>query len=170
MIYVYFFIKCVVRWSENSVRFEKSYGNWLSDGPNSVRFSLTVWDMACMVQFRYHAAKLWNSLPEYTRKVTSFNNFNNLSRPGMVHPVNVPYANILNKIYNATHKWLDFYMNMWCRTIYWNLMLNVLKLKHRIFKRHSSSYWPNVGVGEKFKNFNLLASAWDPKSRFEQSD
>ena len=27
---------------------EKSYGNWLSDGPNSVRFYLTVWDMACM--------------------------------------------------------------------------------------------------------------------------
>ena len=23
----YFFIKCVIRWSENSVRFEKSYGN-----------------------------------------------------------------------------------------------------------------------------------------------
>ena len=31
VIYVYFFIKCVVRWSENSVRFEKSYGNWLPD-------------------------------------------------------------------------------------------------------------------------------------------
>ena len=26
----------------------KSYGNWLLDGPNSVRFYLTVWDMACM--------------------------------------------------------------------------------------------------------------------------
>ena len=26
----------------------KSYGNWLSDGPNSVRFYLTVWDMTCM--------------------------------------------------------------------------------------------------------------------------
>ena len=38
MIYVYFFIRCVVRWSENSVRFIKSYGNWLPDGPNSVRF------------------------------------------------------------------------------------------------------------------------------------
>ena len=36
MIYVYFFIKCVVRWSENSVKFEKAYGNWLPDGPNSV--------------------------------------------------------------------------------------------------------------------------------------
>ena len=41
MIYDYFFIKCVVRYSENSVRFEKSYGNWLPDGTNSVRFSLT---------------------------------------------------------------------------------------------------------------------------------
>ena len=30
-MYVYFFIKCVVRWSENSMRFEKSYGKWLSD-------------------------------------------------------------------------------------------------------------------------------------------
>ena len=29
MVYVYFFTKCVVRWSENSVRFEKCYGNWL---------------------------------------------------------------------------------------------------------------------------------------------
>ena len=26
----------------------KSYGNWLPDGPNSVRFYLTVWDTACM--------------------------------------------------------------------------------------------------------------------------
>ena len=40
-MYVYFFIKCVVRWSENSVRFEKFYGNWLPDGLNSVRFYLT---------------------------------------------------------------------------------------------------------------------------------
>ena len=42
VIYVYFFIKCVVTWSKNSVRFEKSSGNWLPDGPNSVRFYLTV--------------------------------------------------------------------------------------------------------------------------------
>ena len=28
--------------SENSVRFEKSYGNWFPDGSNSVRFYLTV--------------------------------------------------------------------------------------------------------------------------------
>ena len=42
MIYVYFFIKCVVKWPENSVRFEKSYRNWLADGPNSVRVYLTV--------------------------------------------------------------------------------------------------------------------------------
>ena len=44
----YFFIKCIVRWYENTVRFEKSDGNWLPDEPNSVRFHLTVWDMACM--------------------------------------------------------------------------------------------------------------------------
>ena len=44
----------------------------------------------------------------------------------MVHPVNVPYANILNKIYNATHKWLDFYMNMWCRTIYLRYIAQLL--------------------------------------------
>ena len=33
-----------------------------------------------------------------------------------------------------------------------NLMLNFMKLKPRIFKRHSTSYWPNDGVGylEKF--------------------
>ena len=37
-----FFIKCVIRCSENSVRFDKSYGNWLPDGLNSVRFYLTV--------------------------------------------------------------------------------------------------------------------------------
>ena len=49
MRFVYFFLKCVVRWSEKSVRFEKSYGNWLPDGPNSIRFYLTVWDMACML-------------------------------------------------------------------------------------------------------------------------
>ena len=31
-------------------------------------------------------------------------------------------------------------------------LLNFVKLKQRIFKRHSTSYWPNVGVGdvEKF--------------------
>ena len=54
----------------------------------------------------------------------------------------------------------------------WNLMLNFVKLKQRIIKRHSSSYWPNVGVRdiEQFLNFVLLASAWDPKSRFDQWD
>ena len=36
----------VVRWSENSERFEKSYGNWLPAGPNSARFYLSVCDMA----------------------------------------------------------------------------------------------------------------------------
>ena len=35
--YLYLFLhKCVVRWSENSLRYEKSYGNWLPDGPNSL--------------------------------------------------------------------------------------------------------------------------------------
>ena len=42
MIYVYFFIKCVIIWSENSVRCKKSYGNWLPDGPNSVRSYLSL--------------------------------------------------------------------------------------------------------------------------------
>ena len=27
----------------------------------------------------------------------------------------------------------------------WNLMLNFVKLKQKIFKRHSTSYWTNVG-------------------------
>ena len=27
-------------------------------------------------------------------------------------------SNILNQSYNATRKWLDFGMNMWCRTVY----------------------------------------------------
>ena len=36
-MYVYFFLKCVKVWSENSVGFENSYGNWLPDGLNSVR-------------------------------------------------------------------------------------------------------------------------------------
>ena len=40
MIYVYFFINCVVKWSENSVRFEKSYGSWLPDGSDSVILSM----------------------------------------------------------------------------------------------------------------------------------
>ena len=57
-------------------------------------------------------------------------------------------------------------------SMHWNLMLNFVKIKQRILKRHSSFYWPNVGVGdiEKFKVFNLLASAWDPKIRLELSE
>ena len=55
VIYVNFFIKCAVRWSENSVRFEKSYGNMLPDGPNSVRFHLTV---QCQI---WHVLLLQNS-------------------------------------------------------------------------------------------------------------
>ena len=50
VLYVYFFIKSVVKWSENSVRFEFFMG--LPDRPNSGRFYLTVWDMACMLQIR----------------------------------------------------------------------------------------------------------------------
>ena len=35
--------------SRNSVRSENSSGKWLSEGLKSVRFYLTVWDMACMI-------------------------------------------------------------------------------------------------------------------------
>ena len=42
-----FFIKSLRNLSRNSVRTENSSGNWLSDGQNSVRFYLTVLDMAC---------------------------------------------------------------------------------------------------------------------------
>ena len=37
-----------------------------------------------------------------------------------------------------------------------NLILNFVALKHRIFKRHSTSYWPKVGVGylEKLKKIS----------------
>ena len=45
-----------------------------------------------------------------------------------------------------------------------HLMLIVVKLKQRIFKRHSSFYWPNIGVGD-FENFavcKLFTSARDP--------
>ena len=49
MIYIYFFINSLINLSRNSVRFENSSGNWLSDRLNSVRFYLTVWGMASMV-------------------------------------------------------------------------------------------------------------------------
>ena len=62
MIYVYFFLKCVERWSEKSVRFEKSYWNWRPDGPNSVRLYLTVWDMACMVQAHISVYTVYHSV------------------------------------------------------------------------------------------------------------
>ena len=42
MISVYFFKKPLLNLSRNSVRFENSSGNWLSDGLDSVRFYLTV--------------------------------------------------------------------------------------------------------------------------------
>ena len=50
-------------------------------------------------------------------------------------------------------------------------MLNFVKLKQN-YKRHSSPYWPNAGVGDikTVDIFKLLASAWAPKSRFDQSD
>ena len=38
MIYVYFFIKPVVKWAENSVRFEFFMGIAFQMGQNSVRF------------------------------------------------------------------------------------------------------------------------------------
>ena len=75
MIYAYFFIKRVVRWSENSVRFEKSYGNWLPDGPNSGRFYLTVLIMACMyvlVSWSLIGPMPWASRIEFFRKEKSF--------------------------------------------------------------------------------------------------
>ena len=53
-----------------------------------------------------------------------------------------------------------------------NLMLNFVKLKLRIFMRHTLSYWPITGDGdiEQFQIFNLFASAWDPKSQLELSE
>ena len=46
------------------------------------------------------------------------------------------------------------------------LILNFVKLKQRLFKRHSTSYWPNVGVGY-WKSFKFLTSwqaPWTPKA------
>ena len=43
MTYVYFFIKCVVKWSE--ILWDLKLATY---GPNFVRFYLTVWDIACM--------------------------------------------------------------------------------------------------------------------------
>ena len=48
MIYIYFFITSLINLSRNSVRFENSSGNRLSDRLNSVRFYLIEWGMACM--------------------------------------------------------------------------------------------------------------------------
>ena len=39
----------------------KSYGNWLPDVPNSVKFYLTVWDMACM-QIRLLLGAVWSGI------------------------------------------------------------------------------------------------------------
>ena len=48
-------------------------------------------------------------------------------------------------------------------------MLNVVKLKQRIFERNPLSYLLNVGVGD-IDFFNFLASALYPQSRFDKSD
>ena len=42
-----------------------------------------------------------------------------------------------------------------------NLKLSFVKLKQRIFKRHSTSYWPNVGVGD-VENFKFVTSWQGP--------
>ena len=39
------------------MRFENSSGNWLSDGLNSVKFYLTMGDMACMQHGYMHLTK-----------------------------------------------------------------------------------------------------------------
>ena len=36
----------------------------------------------------------------------------------------------------------------------WNLMLNFVKSKKRIFTRHSSCDWPNTGLGETYSYWN----------------
>ena len=52
----------------------KCYGNWLPDGPNSVRFCLTVWDMARMYPATHPVILLYNKLP-------CINHFQPPSRP-----------------------------------------------------------------------------------------
>ena len=62
--YVYFVKKCLLRSSQNSVRFEKSSGNRLPERQNSVRFYLIMWGMACMNESDiFHNVWL---LPQYT--------------------------------------------------------------------------------------------------------
>ena len=46
----------------------------------------------------------------------------------------------------------------------WNLMQKFVKLLK------AEDFQAGVGDIEKFLYFNLLASAWDPKRRFDQSD
>ena len=50
MIYDYFYIKCVFRWSENSVRYENFMGIDFQKGRNSeiLSHSVTVLGMACV--------------------------------------------------------------------------------------------------------------------------
>ena len=47
-MYVYFFIKCIVSWSENSVRFENLMGIGFQMGQILWDFISKVWDMACL--------------------------------------------------------------------------------------------------------------------------
>ena len=71
VIYVYFFIKSVIKWSENS-EIRIFYGNCLPDGPHSVRFYLTVWDTACMLMLAWarsaHGELLCQSMSVYVRR------------------------------------------------------------------------------------------------------
>ena len=51
-------------------------------------------------------------------------------------------------------------------------MLNFVKLKQGSFKQHAFPYWTYSRKGdiEKFALLDLSTSAWDIKSRFNQSD
>ena len=50
--YVYFFIKICCKMVWKFCEIWNFYGNFLPEGPNSVRFYLTVWDMACMLMVK----------------------------------------------------------------------------------------------------------------------
>ena len=50
--------------------------------------------------------------------------------PSLIRVFTVHSEGILNQNYNATHKWLDFRMNMWCRTIYLRYSAQVLTKNH----------------------------------------
>ena len=65
---------CKMIWK---LRFEKSYGSWLPDGPNSLRFYLTVWDMASMLSscwiiiFFHVLSSLWSGENQHWNCKTS---------------------------------------------------------------------------------------------------